>query len=258
MISSNHWYFSLPVVSCFDGEGDGDGGTQTPPETQPTQTPTPPETKKLFTQDEVNALMANHRKSLQKQVEDLQKQVEASKSQDQQALLQKIEEMSLSLKTKEEQAREEQKKLQQKAALEREAIARERDEYKSELHRTLINHALMSAAVAGDAFSAEQVVTLLEKLTSLSDDRKVVVKGLYTLESGEPSAQTPEEAIRWMRDNPEKYGNLFKSNVVGGLGANSTPGGAGAGKKIDLHNLTPEQYRELREKNPAALGLNPR
>ena len=68
---------------------------------------------------------------------------------------------------------------------------------------------------------------------------------------------TPEEAIKRMKQLPETYGNLFKSGVVGGIGAASATGGLtpGSNGKVDTTKLTMDQYLELRKKNPAAVGL---
>ena len=57
-----------------------------------------------------------------------------------------------------------------------------------------------------------------------------------------------------------EYANLFKSNVVAGVGANSATGGIapGASGRIDVRNLTAEQYAKIREENPEALGLPPK
>ena len=68
--------------------------------------------------------------------------------------------------------------------------------------------------------------------------------------------RTPEDAVKRMRELPEQYGNLFKSNVVSGIGAGSATGSGVSGHgNVDIHNMSPEQYMELRKTNPAALGL---
>jgi hypothetical protein len=71
------------------------------------------------------------------------------------------------------------------------------------------------------------------------------------------SLRTPEQAVQRMKELPEHYGNLFRSNVVSGVGSGSATGGAqpGEGGRIDPTSLTPEQYRRLRKENPEALGL---
>jgi hypothetical protein len=60
-----------------------------------------------------------------------------------------------------------------------------------------------------------------------------------------------------MKELPNLYGNLFKSGVVSGIGSSSATGGLapGGGGKVDLKNLTPQQYMKIRSENPELLGL---
>jgi len=71
--------------------------------------------------------------------------------------------------------------------------------------------------------------------------------------------RSPEEAVKRMKELPE-WANLFKSGVVSGIGSSSATGGLipGQGGKIDVRKLTPQQYREIRSKNPELLGLAPK
>jgi hypothetical protein len=60
-----------------------------------------------------------------------------------------------------------------------------------------------------------------------------------------------------MKELPARYGNLFKSGVVSGIGASSATGGIAPGSsgKLDVRKLTPQQYQDIRAKNPELLGL---
>jgi hypothetical protein len=71
--------------------------------------------------------------------------------------------------------------------------------------------------------------------------------------------RNPDEAVKRMKELPEQYGNLFKSGVVSGIGSGSATGGLlpGQSGRVDVRKLIPQQYREIREKNPALLGLRP-
>ena len=61
-----------------------------------------------------------------------------------------------------------------------------------------------------------------------------------------------------MKELPDIWGNLFRSGVVSGIGSRSATGGLmpGQGGQIDVRKLTPQQYREIRAKNPELLGLD--
>ncbi len=67
---------------------------------------------------------------------------------------------------------------------------------------------------------------------------------------------TPDEIVKRMKELGD-HANLFKGNVIGGLGANSATGGntPGSDGRVDVTTLTMEQYAKLRKENPALLGL---
>lgn len=124
-----------------------------------------------------------------------------------------------------------------------------------------ITRSLQDAAIVNDAFRPEQIVTLLKGLTKLVDDKVVVELPDEDATTGEPimTTRSAEDAVKRMKEKPEVYGNLFKSNVVSGIGSNSATGGAtpGSNGKVDVRKLTPAQYRDIRAKNPELLGLGP-
>ncbi len=72
-------------------------------------------------------------------------------------------------------------------------------------------------------------------------------------------AMSPSECVKKMKEEPS-FWNLFKPNVVAGIGGSSGAdvSSAGRGGKVDLSKLTSEEYRRLRKENPAALGLDRR
>ena len=53
-----------------------------------------------------------------------------------------------------------------------------------------------------------------------------------------------------MKELPARYGNLFKSGVVSGIGASSATGGIAPGSsgKLDVRKLTPQQYRKFEQR----------
>ena len=68
-----------------------------------------------------------------------------------------------------------------------------------------------------------------------------------------------ERAVKRMKELPDLYGNLFKSNVVSGIGASSATGGLMSGGKgnLDLEKVAqdPVLYRKIRAEHPEWLGL---
>jgi hypothetical protein len=128
-----------------------------------------------------------------------------------------------------------------------------------------IKRQLMDAAVTHDAYSAQQLVNLLRPKTNVeplvvdgkeTGEFKVVVD-LDDLVEDKPvvTKLDPDAAVKRMRELKSLYGNLFKANVVSGVGGNSnTDSGSGSGK-VDVTKLTPARYQKLRKENPALLGL---
>ena len=126
-----------------------------------------------------------------------------------------------------------------------------------ELRRALTDFDVVLPTL-GDAFSNGQVVDLLRSNTKLVDDQPMVDFPDIHVETGEAivTQLSPEDAIKRMKELPDKYGNLFKANVINGVGGNASSGDVSrSGGKVDVKSLTPEQYAKLRQENPAALGL---
>ena len=73
------------------------------------------------------------------------------------------------------------------------------------------------------------------------------------------TTKTPSEAVKRMTEIAE-FQNLFRKNVVSGVGGNSAIGGltTGSNGRIDPRSLTPEQYQKVRAENPELLGLRRR
>jgi hypothetical protein len=90
---------------------------------------------------------------------------------------------------------------------------------------------LLDAAGTGDAFSPNQIVTILRPMTKMVEDKTMIDFPDISAETGEPISS--------------RYGNPFKSGVVRGIGAASATGGLAPGQngQVDvvpqLMNFTP-------------------
>jgi len=273
-------YRSAAVLSCFDNEdgdaesastGDQDGreseGGAGGPEEGGTSGTDEEVTK--FTQDDVNKFLAEQKRKWRAQQEELEKKLAAlseskSLSDEERASLESaLETTRAQLRTKEEQAKIDKRKMEEEHKRLLAEASEKAQVWEDRYRSSTIERALTDAAVGGEAFNPSQVVTLLKGQTQLMEDDndgfKVLVEMMGEDEAGEATKLmlTPKEAVKRMQDLPETFGNLFRSNVVGGVGGNSATGGLASGQtgQIDLRSLTPEQYRTLRKENPAALGL---
>jgi hypothetical protein len=61
-----------------------------------------------------------------------------------------------------------------------------------------------------------------------------------------------KDTIKSMKENPAKYGNLWKTKAQGGLGDNTDP--SMPPTNIDIENMSPEEYLKNREKVLANQG----
>lgn len=230
-----------------------------------------------FNQDDVNKFLADDRRKhveKYKKLETSYKDILADKTlaNDQRAKLEgELQDLQKTFRTKGQQAEYERKQ-------ERERFTREVTDYKDSAIKwermykdSVIQRSLQDAAIAAEAFNPIQIVGLLRPMTQMRAatdeegnelDDQIVPKVDFPDIDEKDGRQivtlcTPQEAVQRMKQLPEHYGNLFRANVVSGIGSGAATGGvtSGEGGRIDVTKLSPEQYRKLRKENPEALGL---
>lgn len=269
-------------VAYMDGEGETDSGT--PPATPPA-TPPPAGKKddKLFTQEDLNKVvqdrLAKEQKRNEQRNQDLAKQYEsllATKNlsdEERTKMEESLEDVRKQLRTKDEQAKVDKKASEEKHAKEVAALTERVTKTETRYREEKIARALQDAAVAHEAYNPSQVVTLLRghtKLVEATDDagkptgEMVVMVDFPDIDSDTKkpvlTQRTPEDAVKRMKELPEFHGNMFKPNIVSGLGSHSATGGLtpGAGGKLSnaqIAKLSMEQYAKIRKDNPELLGL---
>lgn len=238
-------YVSAPELVCYDGEA------------------LPADSPKSYTQEDLNKALAADKRAHQAQYQKLEAQLQstletAKLTDEQRANLEtSLEDVRQQLRTKEEQARADKKRLEDtysakiKDAEQRATVAEQR------WQDSTIDRAIRDAAAAGDAFSVDQVVELLRSKTKLVEDKPMVDFVSIDPETGEAKTvqMSPREAIKAMKEDAKRFGNLFRSGVVGGIGGTGSAGSLPNGGKVDVKNLSMDQYMKLRKENPAALRL---
>lgn len=211
-----------------------------------------------FTQDDVNKFLAEDRRKHAAKLKAMEDKLSAAMQtsqmtqQQREELESSLEDMRKQFQTKEQAALAEKKKLESGYQTRIKELESRVEVAETRYTDSTIRRSLADAAVSGEAFNVEQIVTLLRPHTKLVDDKVVVDFNDMHVETGEPivTQLSPSEAVKRMRELPEIHGNLFKPNVVSGMGASNGNGPSG---KVDKRNLTPEQYAKLRRENPAAL-----
>lgn len=285
-----------PVVSLYEGEGDvaaaaaaaaanlaangGDGGGDGGDGGGDTGVPAingDPDAR--FNQDQLNKIVQDRLAKDRKKNVEKYKTLEGSYQdllankalgeEDRTKLEGQLEDLRKQHRTKEEQAKHERLALQDDFETQLAEAKKNAAHWEGEYRTSTINRSLMDAAVKNDAFMPQQVVTLLREHTKLVepvDENGKAVTGAALapmvdlpdtdVDSGKPiiTQRTPAEAVTRLK---ELQPNLFKANVVSGVGGNSSTGGVtpGANGMLDASGLTTAQWMEQYKKDPTKLGL---
>jgi hypothetical protein len=261
---------NFPHVSllCYEGNDGGEGGSDgsnpggAPPAAQSLDSGTSGGGgggARTFTQEEVNAFLAEDKRKHKEKYEQLETsyqellQNQNLTKEERDKLQTRLEDVQKMQRSKEQQLEYERKQAEERYETELKTAEERASYWESLFKQETVTRSLQDAASTADAFNPNQIVGLLKPFTELKD-----VEGKLTPmvefpdideKTGEEikTLRTPQEAVKRMRDLPKMYGNLFKSNVVSGVGAGNAPGSSDA-DAIDYANMTPEQYREHREK----------
>ena len=288
------YLLSNPMLACFDGdEGDGEGSFEAT-EAAAVQAQRDAEDKAQkardaveaarkareaqFSQEELNKFLADdRRKHLEKytKLEDSYKKILADKnlaSEQRVKLETELQDLQKSFRTKEQQAEYERKQQKERYEQELNEARQSATQWENMFKSSVVDRSLLDAATTNEAFNPHQIVEILRPRTKMADhtDKDGNATGQLVPmidfpdideKSGEKiiTLRTPEEAVQRMKELPNFYGNLFRANVVSGVGSGAATGGAlpGTGGRIDPAKLAadPELYRRLRKENPEALGL---
>ncbi len=287
-------YLSVPQISCFDGDGDGAGAGAGAGDGDGAGAGAGDGAgagagagdgagdSKTFDTAAVNKIveerLARDRKSREAATKEDYRTLETSYNE----LLEhktlsdeersKAEERLLSvqnqLRTKEERAKHEKDQLQNDYETQSKTEREARKIWEDRFHQSSIDRALQDAAVSHDAWNIDHIVQLLRPMTKLTPlhDESGTETGQFDPVVDFPDhddkgdkvtfSGTPDEIVKRMKEI-KQHANLFKSNVVSGLGANNATGGAasGPGGSVDVSKLTEAQYRKIRKENPELVGM---
>jgi len=285
-------YLARPVISLYDGNA-----PPAPPAAPPAAPPTPPAGTGLnsddpnvpvdvnssarFDQDAVNKIvqdrLAKDRKKHEEKYNALKTNYEDllgnhSLSEEERERIQvQYEDLQKQHRTKDEQAKHDKLKLQEKYEGELQQYKDDAAKWETQHKEYMIQKSLTDAAIAHDAFMPDQIYDIVRKWTKLVDAvdesgkptgqlMPVVDLPDVDADTGKPiiTQRTPLEAVERLKEKLQP--NLFKSNVVSGLGGNSTTGGIqpGADGRIDQGDLTTEQWMKIYKEDRTKLGLRDR
>lgn len=220
-------------------------------------------------QEDLNKMMAENRRNIQSQNQDLVKQLEQLKqstrlTQDERDELQtRITQLEEQYLSKEELAKREQNKLEKKYTEDLQRAKDQQDTWKRLYSDSTIQREWQDAAIAGEVLelAIPQVVEMFRHRTSLVERLEdgnptgtyaPVVKFNDISEDGSEVVLdlSPTDAIKRMKELPEKYGNLFKGTAVSGAGESGSTGGLKAQPAFQDLMKDPAKYAKWRKENP--------
>jgi hypothetical protein len=240
-------------LTCYEGEDTLEGGAGG-------------DKKITFTAEQqahINSILAKekdtHKKAAEKLAGQLQEalKVKGLTDKKKQELETQLEELRGTYMTAEQRAAEAAEKLKKDSENQIKALSTEAETWKNKYTNSTITRDIYDAAMAEDAYQAEQLAAILRPMTRLAE----TVDG-----EGKPTGEfvskikwsdtkdgkqiqldlTPKEVAKKMREM-DQYANLFKTKAAGGLGGKS--GDDTKSGPVDFKNMSPEAYREYRKKN---------
>lgn len=286
----SNWYKVCARVTCCEGEEGGHevlgeldalsglSGTVSNDEIRPPEGFTPEQQKKFNDAIAVERRKqeTKYRKELEKTELTYKELLANSKSlteKERQTLQENLETIQGQLRSKEQQANQEKRELEATYKTKLAATEKRAEEAELRWRDSTITRALQDAASEHEAYNNKQVVTILKDMTRLVetiDERTGKGSGQFNVMVEFPdkdattgqeikTSKTPSEAVKRMTEIAE-FQNLFRKNVVSGVGGNSAIGGLtpGSNGRIDPRTLSPDQYLKVRAENPELLGLRRR
>ena len=227
---------------------------------------------KTFTQADLDSKVAEARRkdqaAIKQQTDELKKLqgTVGATAQEKAELQQRIEAIEDQYKTAEQLRTQEAERKETKYKQDLESTATEREHWKKNFEDTTVSTSILRHA--SDAVSVEQIEDLLRpksRVVPVKDADGKNVPGQYIVMVKIPitDAKTKlpvvmdipvDEAVKQMKADVGRYGNLFKSTLTGGLG-----GSGGSGRPAPAVNgpldgetiakMTDAEYIELRKRN---------
>ena len=257
-------FLKTTSLICFEGE---DEAAKAAAEATAKATEDAKKKEEVFTQEQVNTMMADEKRKNQNKQRELVTELESLKkntaltTEERDSLQSRIEELQNQFLTSEEKARQDVEKKKKEFQVNVETLTSERDTWRKKHSQLLIDTEITRSAADGKALHVEQISAILNPKTKLSE--KLDDEGRPTGEF-EPRVKfadkdkddkpiildlTVNEAVKRMKELPQ-YGNLFEGDKKGGLGGT---GSSISGKKVDLVKIAksdPVAYRKLRKERP--------
>lgn len=229
----------------------------------------------VFTQDQVNEIVVKRNKKVREQLETAEATVEkllATQSltvADRQGLETQLQELQSQLRTKEQQAAHESAKTSAEHKARLEKTTEQLDFYKVQFETQTTNNAILKAASEAGGYNPEQFVDILGPRTRIVEETTKegvktgrLIPRVLVIEKGEDGTptevlKTAEEAIAGMKDDIDRFGNMFRGNVAKGIGQGSNSSIAGD-TRVDVSKMSTEEYIANRDAIAKQYGIRNR
>jgi|GEM_PF-3482143 len=210
---------------------------------------------RTFTQAELNKILAEDKRKHQERYAQLESehrellQNQSLTEEERKKLNGRIADLQAAQRTKEQQIEFDRKQAEEKHTEALTAAEKRGDHWESLYKKETVARSLQDAAAQGDAFNPAQIVGLLQPMTELKDIEGVLTPMVSFPDKDEKTGEdvqtlcTPTDAVKRMRQLPKVWGNLFKSNIVSGVGAGQ---GDPAPSDADYKSMDAETYRKNR------------
>jgi len=231
---------------------------------------------RLFTQDHMNKEIGKARQKAGEKNQELITQLEEMKknknnsSELQEELQSQIDALKAANLTEKQQAEVEIKRLSNQLSKTEKRLTDETDQWRGRFEEERIHGDIIRAAEASNAVSSEQIYAFLRGITKLAEERgedgKSTGNYVALVEFDDVDEnQNPvklqlsvEKAVARMREQTDRFGNLFRSEQSGGIGSSTMLDHQGGNGKPDFKNMSYEQYEKWAKANPTAVGAQRR
>lgn len=263
--------FPRPIARDNEGADNVDPApVETPVEGEPTGG-----SNRSFSQQDVDKIVVSRVKKLKEQLQTTETQYERLLKnqnlsvQERNELQTELESVQGQLRTREEQARYEAKKRETEFKTTLDTTKAEAEQYRSLFENQTRDNAIMAAASQHDAYNPEQFTSILGPRTKIVEEvnehgektgrlvPRVEVQVVGDDGTTSTELRPVEDAVAQMKDEPEKYGNLFRSNVASGIGEGSNPS-ASNGRPLDPSKVSDEEYFKNRDAYKQQYGIRDR
>jgi hypothetical protein len=261
-------------VVCWENEDEGEAAKAAEAAAKAAEEAKRSADEKRFSQQDVDKIVVSRNKNLKTQYEQLEQNYnklleQTNLTEEQRNQLQSdLENVQNLMRSKEQNLELAAKKAKEKYDADLRNAQIERDKFKTMFETSTIERAIIDAASKREAWDPSQFVKLVgpqakivEELTDSGEKTgKLVPKIEWEVkdESGNITRvlKTPDEVVELMKEDTQRHGNLFRSNVARGLGSGNAAGITNTGK-VDVRKLSAEQYAQMRKtpEGRRALGL---